>query len=399
MNNRIRNNKNLSLTIIFIFILTIFSTGLIVGQIMTNKETSLEISTLQNKLDFLENNNNSNEYLNANNFYFENSLIDIYNDVKESIVEITGIVTYQSFFGMRNSQVQGSGFIYEYNGKMVIITNNHVVSDISNIIVTFENGNSYPAQLIGSDPYSDLALLKVNVSLNEFKSLDIVSSTYLNVGDSVIAIGNPLGLESTMTTGIVSQIGRTIRESLAGDFPIANIIQISAAINPGNSGGPLLNYKGEVIGITTAIIDNSEGLGFAIPSNTILKELDSLVNFGIYNNHSWLGISGVDMTYYIADEIGVNATYGWLVTQVFKDSPADKAGLIGGSQKIQIIDKLIQIGGDIILSIDGNQVINGDYFMSYLEENTSPDQIVDINIIRDNQEINISVKLEPRPKL
>ncbi len=202
-----------------------------------------------------------------------------------------------------------------------------------------------------------------------------------------------------MTIGIVSQIGRTIRESLAGNFPIANIIQTSAAINPGNSGGPLLDYNGDVIGITTAIIENSEGLGFAIPSNTILKEIDLLINSGSYDKHSWLGISGVDMTYSISQEIGVDVTYGWLITQVTPFSPADEAGLIGGNQQIRIIDKMIPIGGDIIIGIDGNRVINGDYFMSYLEENTSPGQIVDIKIIRENQEINISVKLESRPTL
>jgi S1-C subfamily serine protease len=366
-----------------------FSTGFIVGKVITNNETSLEIS-------YLENNNDNNDYLN-NNVYYNNSIIEIYTNVKESIVEITGIVTYQSFFGLQYSQVQGSGFIYDYDGIMIIITNNHVVSDISNIIVTFENGNSYPAEIIGSDPYSDLAILTLNASINEYKPLNIVSSNYLRVGDPVIAIGNPLGLESTMTTGIISQIGRTIKESLAGDFPIANILQSSAAINPGNSGGPLLNYNGEVIGITTAIIENSEGLGFAIPSNTILKELDSLVNTGVYNKHSWLGISGVDMTYYISEKIGVNVTYGWLITQVIPNSPADNAGLIGGNQQIQIIDKLIQIGGDIIISINGNRVINGDYLMSYLEENTLPDQIVNIKAIRDNQVIDLSVKLESRP--
>jgi S1-C subfamily serine protease len=317
--------------------------------------------------------------------------------VKDSIVEINGLVEFQSFFSVQYGKVQGSGFVYEYDNQNYVITNNHVVTDASDIVVTFENGNSYPAEMIGSDPYSDLAVLIVDVPSQEFFPLNIVSSSYLNVGDPVIAIGNPLGLESTMTIGIVSQIGRTIEESLAGNFPIANIIQTSAAINPGNSGGPLLNYNGEVIGITTAIIEDSEGLGFAIPSNTILKEIDSLINTGSYNDHSLLGISGVDMSYYIAEEIGVNVTYGWLIVQVTPGSGAANAGLIGGNQEVIVIDEVILIGGDILIAIDDNKVINGDYLISYLEEHTTPGQIVNLTIIRDNEKLNVPVELGSRP--
>ena len=200
-----------------------------------------------------------------------------------------------------------------------------------------------------------------------------------------------------MTIGIVSQVRRTIEESQTGNFPIANIIQTSAAINPGNSGGPLLNYQGEVIGITTAIIADSEGLGFAIPSNTILKEIDSLVETGSYNDHSLLGVSGVDMTYYIAEETGTTTTYGWLIVQVSTGSGAENAGLIGGNQQVVVIDEVVLIGGDIIIEIDGNKVTNGDYFISYLEENTTPGQIVNLTIIRENQKLTVQVELGRRP--
>jgi len=289
--------------------------------------------------------------------------------------------------------------VYNHDDQNYVITNFHVVDDPSDITVTFENGNSFPAEVIGSDPYSDLAILSVDAPISEFKPIDIVSSSYLNVGDPVIAIGNPLGLESTMTIGIVSQVGRTIEESQTGNFPIANIIQTSAAINPGNSGGPLLNYQGEVIGITTAIIADSEGLGFAIPSNTILKEIDSLVETGSYNDHSLLGVSGVDMTYYIAEETGTTTTYGWLIVQVSTGSGAENAGLIGGNQQVVVIDEVVFIGGDIIIEIDGNKVTNGDYFISYLEENTIPGQIVNLTIIRDNQELSVPVELGRRPTI
>ena len=295
--------------------------------------------------------------------------------------------------------MQGSGFIYEFNEEFIVITNNHVVSDASDLVVTFANGNGYPAEIIGSDSYSDLAVLSVDAPIEEFYPLEIVSSSNLEVGDPVVAIGNPMGLDGTMTIGIVSQIGRTIRESLAGSFPIANIIQTSVAINPGNSGGPLFNYQGEVVGVTTAIIENSEGLGFAIPSNTILKEIESLIETGSFSDHSWLGISGVDVTYSIAQAIGSNVTYGWLISQVTQDSAADDADLKGGSQQIQIIDERIIIGGDIIIAIDGNRVTNGDYLMSYLEEYTSPNQIVTLSILRDNQLLDVPVTLGARPMI
>jgi S1-C subfamily serine protease len=371
-----------------------FGFGFIVGTGFMYNQYSYQISDLEDTINDIELNDT---YSNITFYYNETSLSNIYNMVKDSIVKITGLVEYQSFFGVQYSEVQGSGFVYDYENDNYVITNNHVVTDASDIVVTFGNGNSYTASKIGSDPYSDLAILSVNAPSNEFKSLDIVSSSYLNVGDPVIAIGNPLGLESTMTIGIVSQVGRTIEESLAGEFKIANIIQTSAAINPGNSGGPLLNYNGEVIGITTAIIENSEGLGFAIPSNTILKEIKSLIETGSYIDHSLIGISGVDMTYYIAEEIDTNITYGWLIVKVSSGSGAENAGIIGGNENILINNEYVAIGGDILIGIDGNKVTNGDYLISYLEEYTVPGQIVNLTIVRDGETLNVPVELGQRP--
>jgi S1-C subfamily serine protease len=239
--------------------------------------------------------------------------------------------------------------------------------------------------------------LSVDAPSEEFKPLDIVSSSNLEVGDPVIAIGSPMGLEGSMTTGIVSQIGRTIQESLAGSFPIANIIQTSVAINPGNSGGPLLNYHGEVVGITTAIIQDSNGLGFAIPSNTILREIDSLLKTGAYDQHPWLGIAGTDMSYSITQAMKVNVTYGWLITQTTNEGAADKAGLKGANQQVRINGEWETIGGDIIIAVDGTRIINGDSFMSYLEEYTTPNQIITVTIVRDNQLLDIPVELGTRP--
>ena len=317
--------------------------------------------------------------------------------MKDSIVVITGVIDYQSFFRISYITVQGSGFVYEFDDEFYVITNNHVISEASDFVVTFSNGNAYAADIIGSDAYADLAVLQVDAPDSEFIPLTIVSSLNLRVGDPVVAIGTPMGLDSTMTTGIVSQLGRTIEESLAGSFPIANIIQTNVAINPGNSGGPLLNYNGDVVGITTAIIEDSEGLGFAIPSDTILKEIGSLVTLGSFNDHSWLGISGVDMTYAIADEIDVDVTYGWLITYVSEDSASSYVGLQGGYQQKVIIDEYVIVGGDIIIAIDENRVINGDYLMSYLESKTTPGQITTVTIVRDNEILNVPIELGRRP--
>lgn len=309
--------RNLAkLMIISVIIVVMFFVGFLSGGSLIYGLTSPEIDSLQNQIDSLQNVNNDIELQNITYFYNDTALSNLYEEVKDSIIVISGEVAYQTFFGTQYSAVEGSGFIYKFNNEMVVITNYHVVSGASNIVVTFSNGNSYPGEVIGSDAYSDLAVLKVDAPSEELNPLEISSSSGLKVGDPVIAIGSPFGLGGTMTNGIISQLGRTIQDSVAGSFPIANIIQTSAPINPGNSGGPLLDYQGKVIGITTAIIENSNSLGFAIPSNTILREIESLIKTGSYNQHSWLGISGVDMNYAIAQEIKINVTYGWLISQI-----------------------------------------------------------------------------------
>lgn len=374
-----------------------FTAGIVVGGIVSYATTISAIDDLNSQITDLSLKSGNTNVTSVQYFVGENSLSDLYTSVKDSIVVITGVVGYQSFFRISYTTVQGSGFVYEIDDDFYVITNNHVISGASDLVVTFSNGNAYVADSIGSDGYADLAVLKVDAPRSEFIPLSIVSSSYLEVGDPVVAIGAPMGLDSTMTTGIVSQLGRTIEESLAGSFPIANIIQTNVAINPGNSGGPLMNYHGDVVGITTAIIQDAEGLGFAIPSDTILKEIESLVVDGSYNGHSWLGISGVDMNYAIADEIGVGITYGWLITYVSQNSSASYAGILGGNWQKVIIDEYVIIGGDIIIAIDGNRVINGDYLMSYLESKTMPDQVITVTIVRDKEILNVPIELGRRP--
>ena len=327
------------------------------------------------------------------------SIPQLYQSVKDSVVVITGIVTQQSIFGAIYGEVEGSGFVYNLTGRMVIITNFHVVDGAINITVTFTDGDAYATTLLGSDPYADLAVLSATAPNSEFRPISVVSSNALKVGDPVMAIGNPFGLTGSVTTGIISQLGRTITEQTAGGYDIADVIQISASINPGNSGGPLLNYIGQVIGITTATVSGSQGLGLAIPSSTILREVDSLANKGSYTAHPWLGVTSTDMSYDIAKAMGVNVTYGSLIQGIASGSPAQSAGLHGGSLRIQIAGNLVMLGGDIIIAINGARIISGDDLSAYLERYTVPDQTINITVLRNGQAMNVLATLGTRPPL
>lgn len=394
-----KNFKKYYRFLFLFFIILIFLAGLTAGGLMSYRMTSSYIDEMHEKILILEGQNEDVDYQNITYNFDDYSISKLYEEVKDSIIVINGFVSYNSIFGTQSAPVQGSGFVYEFDTEMVVITNNHVVRDATELTVTFSNGNSYPAMIIGSDGYSDLAVLSAQAPLEEFKPLEIVNSSILKVGDPVIAIGSPFGLGGTMTTGIISQLGRTIESSLAGNFLIANIIQTSVPINPGNSGGPLLDYKGEIVGITTAIIKDSNGLGFAIPSNTILREIESLIKTGSYNQHPWLGISGVDMTYSIAQIMGVDVTYGWLIVQITEDGAADKAGLKDGNNQIKINEDWVIVGGDILIAVDGTRIVNGDTLMSYLQEHTWPNKKIIVTVIRDNQLIDIHVVLGTRPPM
>jgi S1-C subfamily serine protease len=303
------------------------------------------------------------------------SLSQLYDEVKDSVVLIRAETAQGS--------AAGSGFVFNFSGHMVVTTNFHVIEDETSIAVTFTNGHAYSANVLGSDPYVDLAILEVNAPSEEFNPLTIGSSSLLKVGDLVIAVGNPYELVGSMTTGIVSQLGRAVPEDQAGGYSIADVIQISAPINPGNSGGPLLNSKGQVIGITFAIIESSYGVGFAIPSDTITREVAWLVRGDQYP-HSWVGITGTDMTYQLAQEIGTTTTYGWYIVEVLFPGPGSQAGLLSG---------------DIILGINGTKVISGDDISSYLEEYTTPNQTIQIRVERNGSEISIPLELGTRPSL
>lgn len=396
--------------------------GGILGYAISSFNTSSQISSLQSKVSTLEKqvsdiqstNNSTSENVTYANSTYENvtyilgdnvSLPQLYNQVKGSIVMVQGIIVagYDFFGNPSYGGVEGSGFVSNMTGQFAIITNYHVVQDALNITVTFTDGNTYPANVTGTDPYADLATLSTKAPQNEYEPLNITSSSTLQVGDPVFAVGNPLGYTGSLTSGIVSALGRTVSVSWSS-YTIADCIQTTTPINPGNSGGPLLNYAGEVVGITsyTALTSQgvaAQGLGLAIPSSAILRETPSLVANGSYNSHPWLGASGTDMDFDTAQAMNTNVTYGWLISQVTSAGPADTAGLRGGTTQFLDLSSgtYVTIGGDIITAINSTRITNGDALSSYLEEHTQPSQTIDVTAVRNNQTINIAVELGTRP--
>jgi S1-C subfamily serine protease len=390
--------------VVIIIVASLFGGGL-VGYSITVLAVPASNVSLQNQVDSLQQQIlGLQSQVNAadQNYTFTNignaSLAQIYAQVKDSVVVVQGYtLQYDIFRRAFYSGVQGSGFVYNLNGKMIVITNNHVIQDTINNTVTFANGDTYSASVLGSDPYADLAALSTEAPETEYEPLVITSSSTLNVGDPLIAVGGPYGLAGSMTTGIVSALGRTITAESSSSYSIANIIQTSTPINPGNSGGPLLNYEGQVVGITTAIVSDSQALGFAIPSSTILREIGSLVANGAYDQHPWLGASGADMNYEIAKAMGMNVTYGWLITDVTNGGPADQATLKGGTRQVQFSSGTIIVGGDIVVAFDGTRIRNMDDLSTYLEEHTLPNQTIDVTIIRNGETMTLPLKLGTRP--
>jgi S1-C subfamily serine protease len=368
------------------FLILIFAAGLMVGGIVSCYVTFREINSLNNEISNLQAQVSNLwgfqnvTYQNITIYQNSTALAEMYERVRDSVVLIIGKTS--------TGGVQGSGFVYDYNGTMVVITNYHVVHDTTSVSVTFSNGNGYAAAVVGTDPYADLAVLSVDAPEDEFKPLEVVSSSTLRVGEPVIAIGNPYGLVGSMTTGVISALGRTItEEEYTGGFAIANVIQTSAPINPGNSGGPLLNYCGKVVGITTAIVADSQGLGFAIPSNTLLKEAKDLIENGTYEGHSYLGLKGRDMGYEMAQEMGINVTYGWKIVEFLEPSPARDSEV----KVNDIITAMKRVG------MNYTRIKNSDDLASYLEENTLPGQTVVLSVRRGSQTLEIPVVLGSRP--
>lgn len=360
--------------LILLFVAGLLVGGLLIFYVSYRQVTNLngQITNLHSAVSNLEGFQNAT-YQNITILQNGTSLADIYANVLDSMVLVQGDTS--------SGGVQGSGFVYNFVDRTVVLTNYHVVQGTTGLSVTFSDGHGYSATVLGTDPYSDLAVLSVNAPPSEFKPVTIVSSAPLRVGEPVIAIGNPYGLVGSLTTGVVSATGRTITEDTAGGYAIANIIQTSTPINPGNSGGPLLNSVGNVVGITAAIVSQSQGLGFAIPSNTILREIDALITTGSYHGHSYLGVTGTDMSYSSAQEIGTNVTYGWRIASIASGGPSD------GKLAVD----------DIIIAMNQHTIKSNDDLASYLEENTLPGDNLALTVIRGNSQIPVTVTLGTRP--
>lgn len=325
----------------------------------------------------------------------EMSLPDLFASVEKSVVQITD----SSETSPTESRL-GSGFVYDNNGH--IITNNHVVNGGGRLDVTFLDGTVYRASLIGADPYTDLAVLYVQgVPSDKLSPLPLADSSKIRVGEQVAAIGNPFGLSGSMSAGIVSGLGRLIPAQEAGSFSIPDVIQIDAPINPGNSGGPLLNMRGEVIGINSAIFSTTgqfAGVGFAVPSNTIAKVAPSLITKGGFS-HAWLGVSGTDMTPGIAEALGLKEPRGFLVVDVVSGSPAEKAGIKAGTDEKTVDGRPIVLGGDVIVSIDDRQVRKIDDILVYLQREKTVGDELKLTVLRGGETKELIAVLAARPGL
>jgi S1-C subfamily serine protease len=304
-----------------------------------------------------------------------------------------------------NASALGSGFVYDKQGH--IITNNHVVGGAKVVDVTFIDGNRSPAKVIGSDTYNDIAVLQISQNaskplqqhlLSSLKPLVLGNSSKMDVGDAVIAIGNPFGLSDTMTTGIVSGIGRSLPASAGGGYSIPNVIQTDAPIDPGNSGGPLLNMQGEVIGMNTAGVSDTNtfsGIGLAIPSNSITKIVPLLIEKGYYL-HPYLGLTFVTLTSDLAENASLPANLeGVYVNTITKNSPADKAG-IHGSTTDQYGKKHL---GDIIIAADGYNITKSDDLINYIGQYKSVGNNLTLTVYRNGYAIDLKATLRAYPKI
>jgi len=338
---------------------------------------------------------------------FEGALVGVYETTVPSVVDIE--VTQRVTSGTTNPfgggsgdlfrQGEGSGFVWDEEGH--IVTNYHVVEDAETVKVIFADGRDTPAEVIGTDPDTDLAVLKVNLPASELQPLVLGDSDDLKVGQLTLAIGNPYGQDFTMTSGIVSAVGRTI---LSGNssFSIPEVIQTDAAINPGNSGGPLLNRQGEVIGINTMIISqtgSSSGVGFAIPINIAKQILPTLIAGEGYE-YAWLGISGAGLVDEVTQAMNLPAdTQGVLIISVVQNSPAAEAGLRSSQELLTVTGQDYPYGGDIITAIQGESIADMDNLITYLVDNTRPGDQVTLSLIRsDGVREDVSVILGARPK-
>lgn len=319
----------------------------------------------------------------------EVKLSDVYEQVTQSVVNIN-VATQVGGAGT------GSGFVIDTDGH--IVTNNHVVEDAAYIEVTFVDGTIVPASMVGGDPDSDLAVIRVDPAQTNLVPVTFTDSDEVFVGQNTMAIGSPFGKDFTLTTGIVSALDRSLRNE--NQFSIPELIQTDAAITPGNSGGPLLDYSGSVIGVNTAILSgtrSASGVGFAIPSNTVRRIVPYLIEQGEYD-HSWLGISGTTLHPAQRDKMGLSSNVkGVLVSSVSRNGPAAIAGLQGANNAVVTPLGRLPVGGDIITAVNGESIAQMNDLIAYLESETLPGDTITLTVQRDGSTEQIPITLQERP--
>ena len=320
----------------------------------------------------------------------------IYQDVNPSVVNIRVVEDY----GWTTASSEGSGFVWDENGY--IVTNNHVVADAINITVTFSDGTTTTADIVGTDPQSDLAVIKVEPEGLPLVPVILGDSYQVSVGDLVIAIGNPYGLSGTMTQGIVSALSRSLTVDETSmfsrtNYTIPDIIQTDAAINPGNSGGVLVNVAGEVIGVTAAIRSSTEsnaGIGFVIPAHIVSRVVPALISDGNYE-HPSLGLTGISMSLALAEHMGIEPdTRGVLILDIVRGGAAEEAELEGSYQQLVSPGRVAITYGDVIIAADGQAVDSYEELVSYVFNQTEVGQLITLNILRDGKEISVDLKLQ-----
>lgn len=335
--------------------------------------------------------------LNSIEWLAEQLFVALYEQASPSVVHITTRTQVFDFFrGVVPNEGTGSGFFFDDQGH--IVTNHHVVEGADEIEVVLADGTRTSARVIGADAYSDLAVLRAdNLSPEQVKPLPIGSTKNLKVGMRVLAIGNPFGLDRTLTTGVISALGRTIERE--GQAALGEVIQTDAAINPGNSGGPLLNLRGEVIGVNTSIRSpsgGSVGIGFAVPADTVKRVVPELIAKGRYD-HPWLGLTAYEITPDLARALQLPVERGLLIAQLQPGGAADRAGVRGATQQLRVRGGYLLIGGDILTAVDDRPIATRDQLTIYLENNKRVGETVTLSLIRDGQPITLTATLAARP--
>jgi S1-C subfamily serine protease len=326
----------------------------------------------------------------------EKNNIAVYEKVADGVVNVTSTAIQMDFFlNAFPAQGSGSGSVIDMKGH--ILTNHHVVANAQKLEVTLADGSKWPAKLIGSDPDNDLAVIKIEAPKEKLKVISMGDSKSLRIGQKVLAIGNPFGLQRTLTTGIISSLGRTIRSEVG--TLIEDVIQTDAAINPGNSGGPLLNSDGEIVGINSAIISptgGSVGIGFAIPVNAAKRVVPELISKG-YVTYPFIGATIQSLIPEMSKDLKLKIERGAMISEVSKGGPADKAGLKGGNQRVQVGNMIVLVGGDIVVKADQKEVKTSDELIHYIREKKPGDTVL-LKAYRNGNYIDVKVTLGERPQ-